>query len=89
MDDVVNIISKWGFPIVASIGCAFVVYYIWNWSTQDIGPVTEEANSVIVGLIDRVRMLDNDLLRLTVKLRTVIALQSAKQRPETDDSGID
>ena len=37
-----------------------------------------EANVTLVALIDRIRMLDNDIIRLQQKLDTVIELREAK-----------
>ena len=38
--------------------------YVWKWVTEEIKPVTGEASKVLIDLIDRIRMLDNDLIRL-------------------------
>ena len=45
-----------------------------------------EANSVLIALIDRIRMLDNDLIRLEQKLNTVLHLRGALKE---DDIPID
>jgi hypothetical protein len=37
--------------------------------------VLSEANTVLIGLIDRIRMLDNDLIRLNQKLNIVLMLR--------------
>ena len=34
-----------------------------------------EANTVLIALIDRIRMLDNDLIRLNQKVNTVLHLR--------------
>ena len=41
-----------------------------------------EANNVLIGLIDRIRMLDNDLIRLRSKLNTVLEIQENEKRNE-------
>ena len=38
-------------------------------------PVINDANVVLIALIDRVRMLDNDLIRLNQKVNTVLHLR--------------
>jgi hypothetical protein len=40
-----------------------------------VKPVINDANSVLIALIDRVRMLDNDLIRLNQKVNTVLHLR--------------
>ena len=39
-----------------------------------------EMNSVLIGLIDRIRMLDNDLIRLRSKLNTVLTLREVEKQ---------
>jgi hypothetical protein len=40
-----------------------------------VKPVINDANVVLIALIDRVRMLDNDLIRLNQKVNTVLHLR--------------
>ena len=77
--DMVAVINKYGFPIVAAFGCGFMVYYVWTWVTKEIKPVLSEASGVLVALIDRVRMLDNDLIRLNQKLNVILTIRDEKQ----------
>lgn len=73
--DVAALISKYGFPIVAAVGAGYLVYYVWLWATQEVKPVLGEANTHLIALIDRIRMLDNDLIRLNQKVNTVLHLR--------------
>lgn len=73
--DVVALINKYGFPIVAAGGMGYFVYYVWTWVTTEIKPVTSEANNVLIALIDRIRMLDNDLIRLNQKVNVILSLR--------------
>jgi hypothetical protein len=57
-----------------------MVYFTWQWATEDIDPVLSEANKLTIGLIDRIRMLDNDLLRLNMKLKTVLMMREIQGR---------
>jgi hypothetical protein len=75
MGDLVNLISKYGFPIVMAIGMGYIIHYVWSWATTEIKPVISDANTVLIALIDRIRMLDNDLLRLNQKVTTVLHLR--------------
>ena len=75
MGNVAEIVGKYGFPIVAACGACYMVYFTWQWATEDIDPVLSEANSTLIGLIDRIRMLDNDLIRLKQKVDTVLYLR--------------
>jgi len=82
--DVVSLINKYGFPIVAAGGMGYFIYYVWTWVTTEIKPVTSEANNILIALIDRVRMLDNDLIRLNQKVNVILSLR--EQGNLKDDS---
>jgi hypothetical protein len=75
MDNVVDLVNKYGFPIVAAGGMGYFIFYVWKWATTQIKPVLSEANTVLIALIDRIRMLDNDLIRLNQKVNTVLHLR--------------
>ena len=45
----------------------------------EIDPVIGEAQGVLIGLIDRIRMLDNDLIRLNQKLNVVLTLKEQQE----------
>src|SRR5210317_2361184 len=71
-NDIVTMIKDFGFPIVAAMGLGYFVYYIWKWVTEEIKPVLGDASSTLIKLVDRMRMLDNDMIRLNTKLSMVL-----------------
>lgn len=73
--DVAELINKYGFPIVAAGGMGYMIYFVWNWATKEVKPVLSNANTVLIALIDRIRMLDNDLIRLNQKVDVVLHLR--------------
>ena len=75
MNEIAELISKYGFPIVAAVGMGVMIKYVWTWATTEIKPVISDANTVLIALIDRIRMLDNDLIRLNQKVNTVLHLR--------------
>ena len=75
MGGIAELINKYGFPIVAAGGMGYMIYYVWTWATKEIKPVLSEANTVLIALIDRIRMLDNDLIRLNQKVNIVLQLR--------------
>ena len=75
MSEVVELINKYGFPIVMAVGMGYIIKYVWEWATKEVKPVINDANAVLIALIDRVRMLDNDLIRLNQKVNTVLHLR--------------
>ncbi len=75
MSEVVELVNKYGFPIVMAVGMGYIIKYVWEWATKEVKPVINDANTVLIALIDRIRMLDNDLIRLNQKVNTVLHLR--------------
>ena len=48
--------------------------FLW-FTTENIKTKLSQANTALIGLLDRIRMLDNDLIRLRSKLNTVLEMQ--------------
>lgn len=80
MDAIADLIGKYGFPIVAAGGLGYFVFYIWKWVTEEIDPVISESNKVLIELIDRIRMLDNDLIRLNQKVNVILSLREKEKK---------
>jgi hypothetical protein len=57
------------------VGMGLIIKYVWTWATTEVKPVISDANTVLIALIDRIRMLDNDLIRLNQKVNTVLHLR--------------
>ncbi len=56
------------------------VYFIYLYITTQIKVKLGEMNGVLIALIDRIRMLDNDLIRLRSKLNTVLTLRENSKK---------
>lgn len=82
--DLAQAISDYGFPIIAACGMGYFIYFIWQWVTETIDPVIGEAMFTLIKLVDRVRMLDNDMIRLNTKLSMVLEYR-AKLNPQRED----
>ena len=80
MQDVIDAIQQFGFPIVAMVGLGYFVYFVWTTITTKIDPAIEEMKITILSLIDQIRMLDNDMIRLQKKLDTVLQLKENERR---------
>ena len=70
--DLAKAISDYGFPIIAAMGMGYFIYFIWQWVTETIDPVIGETMGTLIKLVDRVRMLDNDMIRMNMKLSMVL-----------------
>jgi hypothetical protein len=75
MGEIAELVNKYGFPIVMAVGMGFIIKYVWEWATKEVKPVISDANTVLIALIDRIRMLDNDLIRLNQKVNTVLTIR--------------
>jgi hypothetical protein len=78
-----ELISKYGFPVVSSMYMLKMVKYVWSYTIDEINPVLGEASKELIALIDRIRLLDADLIRLTAKLNTVLQIRG---QTESDTS---
>ena len=69
---IIQILAEFGFAITAVIGLGYFIYYIWNFISENIDPKIEEMHVQLIRVIDQVRMLDNDLIRLQEKVNVVL-----------------
>tara|TARA_B110000503_G_scaffold7613_1_gene10362 strand:- start:3258 stop:3536 length:279 start_codon:yes stop_codon:yes gene_type:complete len=82
-------INDFGFPIIAACGGGYMIYFIWVWATSIVQPMLSEASSVLIALIDRVRLLDNDMIRLTQKVNVVLMLRELKDENTDPNNNTD
>lgn len=78
--DLIQMINTYGFPIIAAFGLGYFIFYVWKWVTMEIKPVTSETSKTLIALVDRIRMLDNDLIRLNTKLNVILEHQEEQQK---------
>ena len=69
--DIVALINEYGFPVVAMFFLAYFIWYLYNFIVKEIKPKLGTTSTTLIALIDRVRLLDNDLIRLQTKVRTL------------------
>jgi hypothetical protein len=72
---VAELVKQYGFPIVASVGMGYFVFFIYKFVTDKLMPLIGETNVILIALIDRIRMLDNDLIRLNQKVSVVLQIK--------------
>ena len=73
--EIFDAIQKFGFPVVAMVGLGYFVYFVWTMITQVINPTVKEMHMTLIKLIDQIRMLDNDMIRLQQKVNTVLQMK--------------
>ena len=67
-----NIISQYGFPIVALLLTGYFIWYVWKWVTREVKPALGQCGSSLSKLKKQVQALDNDMIRLDMKLKILI-----------------
>ena len=80
MEDIAEIIQQFGFPILAMLGLGYFVYFVWTSITEKIDPATEEMKITVLKLIDQIRLMDNDMIRLQKKLDTVLQMKENERK---------
>ena len=81
--DFVAILQDYGFPMVAAVAMAYFIYFIYTFITTEIKVKLGEANTVLIALIDRICMLDNDIIRLKSKVKTTIELKENLEKKKS------
>ena len=82
--DIVEVLNKYGFATIAAIGLGWFIYFIYLYITTQIKVKLSEMSTVLIGLIDRIRMLDNDLIRLRSKLNTILTMRENQKKNKED-----
>ena len=83
MQDVIDAIQQFGFPVVMMIGLGYFVYFVWTTITEKIDPAIEKSKFTLIQLIDQIRMLDQDMIRLQKKLDTVLEMkENERKKPQ-------
>ncbi len=67
--------QQFGFPIVIAVGLGYFVYYVWRTIINVINPAIKSMHMGLIKLIDQIRMLDNDMIRLQEKVDTVLQIK--------------
>lgn len=80
-ESIKTLINQYGMPMIAAGGMAYFIYFVWKFVTENINSQLGEAKKTMIALIDRIRMLDNDLIRLEQKINTAIEMQRGEKLP--------
>tara|TARA_X000001382_G_scaffold19837_1_gene12053 strand:- start:2994 stop:3251 length:258 start_codon:yes stop_codon:yes gene_type:complete len=83
--DVLQILEQYGFATLAAIAMGYFIYFIYNYVTTQIIEKLDNTMKVLIALIDRVRMLDNDIIRLRSKLNTVLEMRENENKEDKTD----
>ena len=76
--DIIALIKDYGFPVVAVFFLAYFIWFLYSYIVKEIKPKLAQTSTTLIKLIDRVRLLDNDLIRLKTKVNTLRQKKSKK-----------
>ena len=82
---IVQLINDYGFPIILAVGMGYFIYYVWQFISEELEPVIEEMHFALIRLIDQVRMLDQDMIRLQQKVNVVLEYKENERKKNDID----
>ena len=85
MEQVADLIGQFGFPIVAMVGLGYFIYFIWTFIGEHIDPALHDMHIALIRVIDKTRMLDQDMIRLQQKVNVVLEYRSVQKILEQAD----
>tara|TARA_B110000211_G_C13819074_1_gene438378 strand:- start:394 stop:705 length:312 start_codon:yes stop_codon:yes gene_type:complete len=77
--DLGQLITEYGFPVVMSVGLGYFIYFIWKFIGDHIDPALEEMHFALIRVIDKTRMLDQDMIRLQQKVNVVLEYKAVQK----------
>ena len=80
MGTVAQLVADYGFPTVMVIGLGYFVYFVYSFINENIDPAIEKMHFQLIKVIDQMRMLDQDLIRLQQKVDTVLEYKENEQK---------
>ena len=77
---IVSLITDYGFPTVMVVGLGYFVYFVWQFINNNIETEIEKMHFQLIKVIDQMRMLDQDLIRLQQKVDVVLEYKENEKK---------
>jgi hypothetical protein len=77
--DLTQAVSDYGFPIIMSVGMGYFIYYVWWFIGEKIDPALADMHIALIRVIDKMRRLDQDLIRLQQKVDVVLEYRARQE----------
>ena len=81
---IIEILNQYGFATVAAVAMGYFIYFIYSFVTEKIIEKLDGQMVTLVALIDRIRMLDNDIIRLRSKLDTILEIREEEKKKKDE-----
>lgn len=78
--DYIGIIETVGIPMVGAIGMGYLVWLVVKFLMADIHKKLDTQHQMIVALIDRIRQMDNDMIRIDAMCRAAMGIKPDTNR---------
>ena len=85
MNSAIKYLNQYGFATVAALAMGWFIWFIYTFITQEITSKLKEASSALIVLLDKIRRLDNDLIRIKTKLNTILTVREQEKFKKKDD----
>tara|TARA_Y100001938_G_C7874407_1_gene321898 strand:- start:24 stop:311 length:288 start_codon:yes stop_codon:yes gene_type:complete len=69
-----NLLETVGIPAAFAIAAGFLVWKLFNHLIADVHKKLDTQHGMIVALIDRIRQIDNDIIRIDTMCRTAMGV---------------
>ena len=77
-------IQTFGFPVIALLLTGYFIWYIWKWVIKEVKPALKSAGGSLGKLKYQIQALDNDMIRLNMKLKILIQERHITDKHRTD-----
>ena len=81
-----QLISDFGFPIVMAVGMGYFVYFVYQTILSKVDTAVEDMKITIIRLIDQLRLLDQDMIRLQEKVNTVLEMKENEKKLDSEQN---
>ena len=81
---ILEILNQYGFATLAAIAMGWFIFFIYTYITQEVIKKLSEASGAFIQLIDKIRRLDNDIIRLKSKLNTILTIRENEKNKNQD-----
>ena len=63
-----------------AVGMGYFVYFVYKTILNDVDPAINDMKITIIRLIDQLRLLDQDMIRLQEKVNTVLEMKENEKK---------
>ena len=87
--EIIGLVEQFGFTTIMVVGLGYFVYFVWHFIGDKIEPEIEKQHMQLIKVIDQMRMLDQDLIRLQQKVNVVLEYKEneKKKKAKKSDKG--